>query len=157
PFIEAPNIRVGLIVSTEVRIIQSVFIEKLIGRGGLDDVGAEGIRDGVCLGSDTARSIGHPAIVTNSSAGVQDRVEDVSLLITCRAVGGGMVTVTSQDVIRAALERRSVLGIGRSCAGWVKEKVPRGRSVQVAWNVPVLAFAFIRKAAVHARIVNLLR
>jgi hypothetical protein len=49
PFIEAPKIRVGLIVSAEVRIIESVLIEKLIGRRCLDDAGRERIRDGFAI------------------------------------------------------------------------------------------------------------
>src|SRR5262249_3784454 len=52
PFVEAPNIRVGLIVSAEVRIIESVLVEKLIGGRGLDDAGGERIRDRVGDGSD---------------------------------------------------------------------------------------------------------
>jgi hypothetical protein len=55
PFLEAPEIRIGLIVSAEVRIIESVLIEKLIGRRCLDDAGGERIGDGVCDCSDTAR------------------------------------------------------------------------------------------------------
>ena len=41
PLVEAPYIRVVLIVSAEVRIIGSVLIEKLIGRRGLNDAGGE--------------------------------------------------------------------------------------------------------------------
>src|SRR5258708_18873260 len=105
PFVEAPYIRVVLIVSAEVRIIGSVLIEKLIRRRGLDDAGGEGIGDGVCDGSDTAWSVGHPAVVTNRSTGVQHGVEDVTLLITRGAVGGSVVAVTRQDIGRAALKR----------------------------------------------------
>ncbi len=125
PLVEAPKIWVDLIVSAEVRIIEAVFKEKLIGRGGLDDASGERIGDGVCDCPDTPRGVGHPAVVTNSSPGVQDRVEDVPLLITCRAVGGGMVTVpvAGQDVRGAALQRRSGVAIRRGCAGWIKEKV----------------------------------
>src|SRR6267143_7071445 len=68
-----------------------------------------------------------------------------------------MVTVTSQDVGGAAVERRSGLAIGRSRAGWIKEKVACGNGIQVTWNIPVLAFPFLREAAVHARVVLLLR
>src|ERR1700716_2075606 len=68
-----------------------------------------------------------------------------------------MVTVASQDVGGAALQRRSGIAIGCSCAGWVKERVACGNGVQVAWNIAVLAFPLIRKAAVHARVVLLLR
>src|SRR6202007_1489246 len=150
PFIEAPHIRVGLIVSAEVRIVESVLVENLIGCCCLDEAGGERIGDGVVDFSDTARSVGHPAVVANSSAGVQHRVEDIALLITGRAVGGGMVAVASQDVGGAALQRRSGSAIGRGCAGWVKEKVACGYAIEVAGNIPVLAFALIGEAAVHA-------
>src|SRR5205814_9582463 len=40
---------------------------------------------------------------------------------------------------------------------WNKEKVACGSGIQVGRNVAVLAFAFIRKAAVDTRIVDLLR
>src|SRR5205085_12158444 len=96
-------------------------------------------------------------IVTNRSARVQHRIEDVPLLITRRAVGCGMVAVAGQDVGRAGLERRGAGAIRRSWAGWIKGKVACGSGIEVGRNVAVLAFAFIRKAAVDTRIVDLLR
>src|SRR5207248_11210428 len=96
-------------------------------------------------------------IVTNRAARVQQRTEDVPLLIPRRAVGCCMVAVAGQDVGRAALERRGAGAIRRSCAGWIKEKVACASGIQVSRNVAVLAFAFIRKAAVDTRIVDLLR
>src|SRR5438445_11673757 len=68
-----------------------------------------------------------------------------------------MIPVASQYVRGAALHRRSSGAIGGGCAGWVKEKVARRSGIQVDWNIPVLALAFVRDAAVHARVVNLLR
>src|SRR5215472_4182470 len=70
PFVEAPNVGVGLIVSPEVRIIESVLVEKLIGRRGLYDACGKGVRDRVSDGSDPAWGVGHPAVVTDGSAGV---------------------------------------------------------------------------------------
>src|SRR2546430_9081705 len=55
PFVEAPNIRVTLIVSAEERIVESVFEEELIGRRGLDHVRRERIRDGVRLDRKSTR------------------------------------------------------------------------------------------------------
>jgi len=54
PFIEAPNVRVGLVVSAEVRIIKFIVKDELISRGGLDDAGCERIRDRVGDASDAA-------------------------------------------------------------------------------------------------------
>jgi len=45
----------------------------------------------------------------------------------------------------------------RCYAAWLRRldqrKVARRNAIQVAWNIPVLAFPFIREAAVHARVV----
>src|SRR5215469_4077471 len=157
PFVEAPVIRVGLIVSAEVRIIEFVLVEKLIGRGGLNDTGGERIGNGVCDGPDTARGVGHPTVVTNRSASVQHRIEDVPLLITRRAVGSSMVTVARQDVGGAALQRGSAVAVGSGGAGGVVEKVTRRDGIQVAGDVSILTFTLIGEATVHTRIVDLLR
>src|SRR6516225_2991032 len=68
-----------------------------------------------------------------------------------------MVAVTRQDIGRAALERRSGTGIGRVSASWVIEKVARGSGVEVSRNIAVLPLTLIGEAAIHARVVDLLR
>src|SRR5262249_27443597 len=99
PFRETPNVWVRLIVRAEIWIIESVLIQKLIGRRGLDDASRERIGDrvsrrGITAVGYSAGGVRHPAIVTNGSASVEHGIEDVSLLIACRAVGCGVVTVT---------------------------------------------------------------
>jgi hypothetical protein len=49
PFVETPIVRVGLVVSAEVRIIEFILMDELIGRGGLDDAGCERIGDRLAM------------------------------------------------------------------------------------------------------------
>src|SRR5215831_4157715 len=145
PLVEAPEIRIDLVVSAEIRIIESVLIDHRIRRCSLDDAGGERIGDRVLDGSHAARCVGHPAVVANGSTGVQYGVEDVPLLVTGWPVCSRVVAVTGQNVGRAATQRARAAAVGCGGTGWVKEKVTLCDCAEVARNVSVLSFTFIRE------------
>ena len=115
-----------------------------------------GFADRRRLRPDAADVVHEEAVVAHRAAGVQDGVEDVAVLDAERRVGRSMVACACEQVRGAARQAGRGAGVVRGPA-WPRGRVALGDGPEVDGHIAVRALGLVRQAAVHGRVVDLLR